>query len=284
MEKIKLNIQMFGSTNKTTNYELPQWVGTDKPSYLTDFNSAFFTIDGAIHEVAEDSSQAISDVADLTDRVETAESTVSSLDTRVDTVESTVQSASTTATNAQATATSALTTANTANGKADTNASNISSLSTAVGTNTSDIAELETEISKFNLTNFETIGSSAITLTNNGTVNSNSSLTVATNSDQSICKIYGQVNLSQTGNNGNVVIQTSLRPSESITINGGCLRLVYSSTNLYGLGVVSMTIGTDGKITVPKNYATGSTNESRFMFINSVIFLKSFGDTPTPTE
>lgn len=134
MKKLNLNIQMFGSTNKTTNYELPQWVGTDKPSYLTDFNEAFETIDTAIHDVAEDSSQAISDVADLTDRVETAESTVSSLDTRVDTVESTVQSASTTATNAQQTATSALTTANTANGKADTNASNISSLSTAVGT------------------------------------------------------------------------------------------------------------------------------------------------------
>ena len=31
----------MASTNKTTNYSLPQWVGSDKPSYLGDFNDAF---------------------------------------------------------------------------------------------------------------------------------------------------------------------------------------------------------------------------------------------------
>ena len=33
-------------TNHTTNYELPQYVGTDKPSYLNDYNYAMATIDG----------------------------------------------------------------------------------------------------------------------------------------------------------------------------------------------------------------------------------------------
>lgn len=32
-------------TNSTTNYGLPQWIGSDKPTFLGDFNSAFNTID-----------------------------------------------------------------------------------------------------------------------------------------------------------------------------------------------------------------------------------------------
>lgn len=36
-------------TNKTANYELPQWVGTDRPSFTTDFNNAFATIDEALN-------------------------------------------------------------------------------------------------------------------------------------------------------------------------------------------------------------------------------------------
>ena len=35
----------MASTNKTTNYSLPQWVGSDKPTYLGDFNDAFSKID-----------------------------------------------------------------------------------------------------------------------------------------------------------------------------------------------------------------------------------------------
>lgn len=35
----------MGSTNKTTGYNLPQWVGTDKPTFLGDMNDAFLKID-----------------------------------------------------------------------------------------------------------------------------------------------------------------------------------------------------------------------------------------------
>lgn len=40
-------------TNKTPNYNLPQYVDTDKPKYLTDFNTAMSNIDGAIKSVAD---------------------------------------------------------------------------------------------------------------------------------------------------------------------------------------------------------------------------------------
>lgn len=35
----------MSSTNHTTNYNLPQWVGTDKPAWLGDMNPAFTAID-----------------------------------------------------------------------------------------------------------------------------------------------------------------------------------------------------------------------------------------------
>ena len=136
---MKLNIQMFASTNKTANYELPQFVGTDKPTWLGDFNSAMSAIDAGMATNA-------SDIEDLDTRVTSAEATasqasqnVATLTGRVSTVESSASTATTTANNAQQTATSALNTANTANGKADTNATNIA-------TNTSDISDLQTAI------------------------------------------------------------------------------------------------------------------------------------------
>ena len=35
----------MSSTNKTTNYELPQFISTDKPTWLGDFNGSMQTID-----------------------------------------------------------------------------------------------------------------------------------------------------------------------------------------------------------------------------------------------
>lgn len=43
----------MSATNKTTNYELPEFVGTDKPSWLTDFNGAMTKIDTALHDLSE---------------------------------------------------------------------------------------------------------------------------------------------------------------------------------------------------------------------------------------
>ena len=38
----------MASTNKTPNYDLPQWVGSDHPTWQGDLNSAFLTIDNAL--------------------------------------------------------------------------------------------------------------------------------------------------------------------------------------------------------------------------------------------
>lgn len=114
---MKLNIQLFASTNKTTNYELPQFIGTDKPTWLGDFNQAMSDIDAGMHENATDIASMKSDVANATASASQATQAVSTLTGTVNSLSSTVTSVQTTANNAQSTANSAL---NVANSKVNT--------------------------------------------------------------------------------------------------------------------------------------------------------------------
>lgn len=50
-------------TNRTTNYGLPQWVANDKPTWLSDVNGAFETIDTNLKTVADSSSGLGEDIA-----------------------------------------------------------------------------------------------------------------------------------------------------------------------------------------------------------------------------
>ena len=67
-------------TNSTTNYNLPQFVTTDKPAWLTDINNAFYDIDAAIKaaktagdDAQGDATQALSDAADAYSVASTAD-------------------------------------------------------------------------------------------------------------------------------------------------------------------------------------------------------------------
>lgn len=90
-------------TNKTANYNLPQYLGTDKAEWL-DNNAAFATIDTALKEAALNAESAGSNATTAATAAAQAKSA---------------------ADNAQATATRAQSTA-------DTNASNIAGLNTRV--------------------------------------------------------------------------------------------------------------------------------------------------------
>ena len=90
-------------TNKTKNYNLPQYLGTDKAEWL-DNNAAFATIDTALKEAAVNAENAGNNATNAASAAARAQSA---------------------ADNAQATATKAQNTA-------DTNATNIAGLSTRV--------------------------------------------------------------------------------------------------------------------------------------------------------
>lgn len=62
-------------TNHTPNYNLPQYVGTDKPTFLGDFNNAMSAIDTALHNNEQNAGEGLSELqqaqAALTETQET---------------------------------------------------------------------------------------------------------------------------------------------------------------------------------------------------------------------
>lgn len=73
----------MGHTNSTVNYNLPQFVGTDKPSWLGDVNGAFLAIDTAIAAAKTTADSAAGGVAGL-------QTTVGSHTTQIGTLTDTV--------------------------------------------------------------------------------------------------------------------------------------------------------------------------------------------------
>lgn len=98
----------MGSTNKTQYLELPQWIGTDQPTWLGDMNDAFLKIDKGYNTVNGDASSAISQAGQ-------AVQTANNANTAATTAQETAESADSKATTAANTANSALEVANSAN-------------------------------------------------------------------------------------------------------------------------------------------------------------------------
>lgn len=177
----------MSSTNKTTNYELSQYIGSDKPTYLGDYNGDMLKIDTQMKTNAT--------------AIQTASAGVETANTNASTALSKANEAISDAETAGTTATNAL-------NKATTNETNLNNL-----------------ISYINLVNFDTITSSSMNrISGSGTINSNSLLHVASNSTRDVCKIYGRIEVDNVTTDGQIQFATNLRPSEDITIDGVCLR------------------------------------------------------------
>lgn len=109
-------------TNSTDNYGLPQWIGTDKPTFLGDFNSAFSTIDTAMKNNA--------------DAATTAVSTANTASTAATTASTNATTALNTANSAATDAATAVTTAGAADTKATQALAAASTAETAAAANT----------------------------------------------------------------------------------------------------------------------------------------------------
>lgn len=68
-------------TNSTQNYGLPQWVGTDKPTFLGDLNSAFADIDARMKINSDDATALDGEVNTLKTNMTTAQENIATLQT-----------------------------------------------------------------------------------------------------------------------------------------------------------------------------------------------------------
>lgn len=255
----------MASTNKTTNYELSQYVGTDKPTYLGDYNGDMLKIDTAIHNNAT----AISGIGGDIDIIEGNVGTLSNLTT---TDKSSLVNA-----------------INEVDSNSDSNATNIGTLSNLETTNKSTIVNAINEVvEKFNLSNIKTYDSSNIT--KSGPIASGSisgTFTIATNNDGSIFKFYsnGGVLMDYNGTAGvnTLTLVTDIRPSSTITISGGWKAYQDNGRNPFWLGGISFTIDTSGNLTITFDKDLGAAQTQFFYFPPCIYFAKDFGDVPAPT-
>ena len=289
--KLKLNIQKFSSTNATTHYELSQYIGSDKPTYLVDYNSDMNKIDTAIYGADAQATLNKNAIGTLSNLNTTEKSNLVGAINEVDTQVglnttaignlNTETSANTgnigTMANLQTTEKSNLVGAiNELKGVNDTQNSNITN-------NTNNSASLNDEIQKFNLTSINSYGNNDITIT--GGNKNTCDLTLATNSDGSIFKLYGEIRMSKSGSatEGTISFSSPLRPTSNITISGAGIRHSNNGTSISRvIPLASFTVKTDGTIEIPWS-VFGTDNNENIMLFACIYFLKDFGDvTPTP--
>lgn len=71
----------MASTNKTTHYDLPQWIGTDKPTFLGDLNGAFSTIDTQLYTAVNNAKNANDNASSAAGAVSNMQNDVNNLKT-----------------------------------------------------------------------------------------------------------------------------------------------------------------------------------------------------------
>ena len=104
----------MSSTNKTTYYDLSQYIGTDKPTYLGDYNSDMSKIDAGIHGADDKATTATQNAGSALARVGEVEKTVQEQTQSIGTLQTNVAGLQESVRNAQSTASEASTKADSA--------------------------------------------------------------------------------------------------------------------------------------------------------------------------
>lgn len=260
----------MASTNKTTNYELSQYVGTDKPTYLGDYNGDMLKIDTAIHGVA-------TSVGTETGRINILESSVGNVANLTTTDKSSLVNA-----------------VNEVDSNSKTNSTNIGTLSNLETINKSTIVNAINEIvGKFNINNFKNNLTFTITTVSGQAPTQNATytrLSSAHNDDGSIGKIYGCLEINgggsaQTLSTINIKSSdTGLRPTQDITLDGCCFQAITGNDGYVRTRTQSYTLKTNGTIEINGIQIWGGSETRIFNFIACLIFATDFGDVPAPSN
>lgn len=263
-------------TNSTPNYNLPQFVGTDKPTWLNDVNGAFANIDTQMKANADG-------VTTADTKATTANNAIGTLANLQTTTKTDIVSA---VNEVNTTAGTALNVANSAGGTA--------------GATATDLANF---IAKFNI---NATSSQASVTPSRGSVTRVP--TLSQNSDGSMFKFYGCLQINAfTSTSGASVPLTAIAgmtgykgiatgcylttaPLTAYVINGGAYmsqslqddtRVVYNEPR-------EIAVGTDGQIYVLASQTTANTEDiasgyfRRYYFPPCLYFNDNFGDIPDP--
>lgn len=236
----------MSSTNKTTNYELSQFLGTDKPAWLTDYNSDMSKIDAGVHTAqttatgadgkADANATAIGTLANLTTEAKTSlVSAINEVDSNADTAQGT---------------------ANTAVNKAVANEQAIATIAGILNINT-------------------TLTYTNATATCSGGTLGGGEIYVSRNSDGSLFKVYGNIIATSTVG-GDVTItlpNTGVSSTSAYTIVG----CGYGFATGGAVRPISIGVGTNGNLTL-KITVSASGEVDVFRPVACLYFNSDFGN------
>lgn len=244
----------MSSTNSTTHYELSQFVGSDKPAWLGDYNSDMAKIDAGVYS---------------------AQSTATGADGKADTNTNAIGTLTNLTTTEKSNLVGAINEVKTSAGTAQNTAN------TAVNTANTASLNVTALINKFALSATEyTNNDMSVT---NGTLASNSKLYIAKNTDGSLFKVYGRVFVTLTSTGGST-IKISLS-NTGISVDSQyqiiCAGFAYDTGNIgQGLAPATLTIK-NGSIDI--EFVGRIQSNSQVVQLNPCLYFNSnFGDLPTP--
>ena len=243
----------MSSTNKTTNYELSQFIGTDKPAWLTDYNADMGKIDAGVYTAQSAATAADGKATANT----TAIGTLSNLNTE-----------------AKTNLVGAVNEVNTNAGTALNTASN------AAGTATNALNKANALVNYLTLSSITQIDSNKV-IAQSGTVSS-PNITLAKNSTASMGKLYGRFDHTPTGSGTQTItlnIDSGIHPDADFTIFPAGNAIVTSASYSQSPVSVSVTYKTDGKITISfwGDYAV----KYVIYLWPCLYFFTNFGDVPS---
>ena len=290
MKKLKLNIQKFASTNSTTHYNLSQYIATDKPTYLVDYNGDMLKIDTAIYNAMSKATDNETNIGTMNNLNTTEKGSlvgaINEVNTQVGTNTSNI-SQNTIDISANSTKIGSLVDLSTnyktnlvgAVNEVNSKVGTLSSLDTTEKTNL--VGAINEVLNYFNLDTFE---APTNVTTNIGTISYNG-LNTARNSEGTLGKIYGRIDVSDiplNSTNVTVTMQTAFRPTTDLIISSEVFSRQYgNNTDIVPL-INQLTISTTGLVTITAPlYAT--TLVVQFNILPCLLFIKDFGDTPAPT-
>lgn len=232
----------MASTNKTTNYELSQFIGTDKPAWLADYNGDMAKIDTQM--------KANNDLAVSAGGTASAVSTSLGDITNLNTTNKT-------------SAVVAINEVNTAVGTAQSTANSASNIANGAKTTADGISAY---------LNINTFATSTVTSSDGATISG--TVRNASNTAGSLGKIYGSF-ITTPANSPTISITTNLRPSTPITIQD--LALVQDISGNKEIYQRNVNIGTDGTATIEISSFFNS-HSIKVSIPPCLLFIKDFGD------
>lgn len=252
----------MSSTNKTSNYNLSQFVGSDKPAWLADYNQDMSKIDTGIKNAADSAS-----VADGKADTNAANiGTLANLNTQAKTnLVAAVNEVYTTAGTASNTATTAVTAAAAASDGIDA-INDYLNLTTFTDYNYNDAALQKTAVNP-----------------------TSGKISIARNRLGTLGKIYGRIGGIQTvaWSTGRITINldTGFKPSEDITISAAGMLVTGGQYDTHYTVPVNVIIKTDGKVDIEfSTTSTGDDGKFQLYLYPCLYFIKNFGDTYDPGQ